>query len=135
MSDQPSEAALALQQIFDLKDEIAAKEKQFKAWKDKRKAQIEAIEQAFHAELEETGVDSMKIKGVGTVYTEPKVMPSVVEGGWDQLHNWIIENDRLDILQKRLNAKAISDEMDAGYDLPPGVKVHIEEQLRARRGS
>ena len=58
----------------------------------------------------------------GSVIQSITIQPRV--GDWAMLHKWIVENNRPDMLQKRVTATAINQfaEENSG-DLPPGVST------------
>jgi hypothetical protein len=72
------------------------------------------MEKWFVDNLEKS--DATGIQGtVGAVRITSKTVPvveSAKTGGWAKLYKWIAKNNRFDMLQKRLNTKAIQEMWD-----------------------
>lgn len=52
-----------------------------------------------------------------------KVKPSVKD--WEKLYDFIVENDRFDLLQKRVAEKAVKDLWDDGADVPGVERFNV----------
>lgn len=51
-----------------------------------------------------------------------KLRAKVAEGGWPQVHGYIQQTGRFDLLQKRLLESAVMDMVEAG-ETPPGIET------------
>lgn len=70
----------------------------------------------------------------GTVYRTERVKPSAAD--WGAIWAWAKEHDGMDIFERRLKAKFITDYMEEnGGALPPGINVHREFEVAVRRPS
>lgn len=68
---------------------------------------------------EDTGASGLRYRA--QVKTEAK--PQIAD--WQALTGYIMENDRFDLLQKRLGEKAVADLWEAGTAIPGVAKVNV----------
>lgn len=68
---------------------------------------------------EDTGASGLRYRA--QVKTEAK--PQIAD--WQALTSYIMENDRFDLLQKRLGEKAVADLWEAGTAIPGVAKVNV----------
>lgn len=67
----------------------------------------------------------------GTVYRREVMKPSAAD--WGAIWAWAKANDAMEIFEKRLKAKFISDfQEENGGNLPPGINVHREFEVSVR---
>lgn len=72
---------------------------------------------------DDTGAAGLRYRAQVKTETKPQVNDEA--GGWKALWKYIADNDRFDLLQKRLGEKAIADMWDAGEAVPGVAKVHV----------
>lgn len=95
-----------------------AMDKDVKAVKARENELKEYIIQNLEKDPNSKGAIGMKYKAV--INTDRK--PKLKEEGWTELHAYIQQTGRFDLLQKRMNDKAIMDMYENG-ELPPGVET------------
>lgn len=91
---------------------------------------VERIEKAYRQHLvdslskkDETGVFGRNYKAVIKTKRAFQVDTQNEAGGWSLVWGYIRQTGRWDLLQKRLNDKALKDMYEAGEALPPGVNT------------
>lgn len=83
--------------------------------------------------LNRNGAQSIKTSA-GTVYRSERAKVSGAD--WGAIWAWAVENDAMDIFERRLKAKFITDYMEEnGGVAPPGINVHREFEVSVRRPS
>lgn len=96
---------------------------------------IESLEMDKHdiwmlETLNNVNATSMKTEH-GTAYTQTKNRYSGAD--WPIFWNFIKENDRFDMLEKRVGQKAVDDYREETGDIPPGLNVFTEQTVTVRR--
>lgn len=88
------------------------------------------IENLLLKSLIDNKVDSMGATP-GTFYKEEIIKPSCND--WEAYRRWMIENDALDGVEKRVTKSFIASYMeDNDNELPPGISVIREQVVRVR---
>lgn len=83
--------------------------------------------------LNKSGSESIRTQSA-TFYRQEKIKPAGSD--WDALYKWIAENDGFEFLERRIKATAVKEYMDEhDGQLPPGVSVFREYEVRVRRAS
>lgn len=83
--------------------------------------------------LNKTGAESMRTQ-TATFFRQEKVKPSGSD--WNAFYDWIAENDAFEALERRIKATFVKEYMaENDGELPPGVSVHREYEVRVRRAS
>lgn len=117
---------------------------EFVALRDKR-AELKAAYEAEDALLKEQmnkrdswllhKCNTEKLESIrtahGTAYTQTKTRFNVAD--WINYWDWLIENRRLDLLEKRPSQGALAKMVEAGEDLPPGLNQFVEKTITVRR--
>ena len=113
--------------LRDLRGEIkkAYEEQDFKITE-----KMDKIEAMLMGKLVEFQLDSMKTP-YGTVYTQ--VISKYTCADWTGYWQWMLDNERLDGVEKRVSQKTIREIEQAGEELPPGIETHREKQIVVRR--
>lgn len=70
---------------------------------------------------DDTGASGLKYRAQIKKKTKPKA------NDWSKIHEYIVENDRFDLLQKRLADKAVMDCLEEGIKIPGVEKIHIPD--------
>lgn len=82
--------------------------------------------------LSTAGAESIRTKG-GTVYTTTRYSASLADP--QSFMNYVIENSKWDLLDKRANSTACRDFTEANGSLPPGVNLNAIRTVGVRRAS
>lgn len=110
---------------FDLTKQIRDLEADLKTLKGER----DGIDEQIIETLSEQGVDSTRIKGLGSVSISQNEVPTVKN--WDEFYNYIKEQDALYLLQRRVSSKPIA-ELFADGEKVPGIEFFTQIKLNAR---
>lgn len=70
----------------------------------------------------ESGVMGITYQATIKVNDKPRIDPEK----WGAFHEWIAENDRFDLLQKRMSDKAVMELINEGYELPGIEKMKVK---------
>lgn len=94
---------------------------------------LEKIENFLLAKMQEQGLTSFPVKGVGTAYQSERT--SVTMASWDDFKPFIQEQeDPFRFLDRKVNKTAVEEYMAEHQDVPPGVNVRREVVVNVRRG-
>lgn len=94
------------------------------------KAELDKREVWLLAQLDSIGAKSMRGEA-GTAYISQKVKASCSD--WPTYWNYIRETGRFDLLEKRVSQKPISDMLEEGVTLPPGINTFVERTVTVRK--
>ncbi len=112
------DARTALKNKFDEED---------RALKDK----LETLENFMLAEMNRTGIESVKTLA-GTAYRTETMVPTGSD--WGAFYAWVKEHNAFDFIFRRIKADAVKDYMDQHDGLvPPGVSVYSKYGVTIRR--
>lgn len=117
-----------LRAVKDRKDELNA------ALKEENQKESE-FEGEILAALEASGVDKASLKGAGTAARVVKWRAAYEPEQWDALVKWCAENNRTDLVQRRLADSRLLEMMDQGKELPAGVTMKPYPEVSFRRDS
>jgi hypothetical protein len=100
--------------------------------KDKAiKAQMEVLETHLLETCKKAGADSIRtqfgtvIRGVKTQYWT---------SDWENMHKFVLENQAVDLLERRVSQTAMKEFLQANPDkFPPGLNVNSEYTVTVRR--
>lgn len=100
--------------------------------KDKEiKDQMELIEHTLLDVCKRAGADSIKT-GAGTIIRG--VNTSYWTSDWESMHNFIKENQALDLLERRIAQRAMGEFLKANPDkMPKGMNVETKYSVTVRR--
>lgn len=114
--------------------QLRDKKAEIKAEFDKRVSGIDEamdkIEQFLLGHFNETGQDSAKT-AFGTAYKQKRTSATVAD--WPLTLGYIRENERWDLLEKRVNKKVIEDGVEETGEIPPGVNLRTEFVINVRK--
>lgn len=114
-----------------IRDKRTDLKKAYEAEDQKLKDQLETIDGFFMETLTALGVESARTKH-GTVYKSIDVKPSC--GDWSAFGDWIIENNAIEALERRVKKSFVTDYMAENNDeLPPGISVIKEYIIKVLR--
>lgn len=74
----------------------------------------------------------MAAKGVGTAFLQN--VTSVTTEDWDATLAWIKAQESWEFLEHRVSKTVVQDYMESTGEVPPGVRVSTEVEVRVRRG-
>lgn len=83
-------------------------------------------------QLDAAGVDSLSAKGIGTVFKQTTT--SITAEEWDATLQWIKDNNAWEMLEHRVSKSAAMDYIETHKEVPPGLKVSTEVEVRIRKG-
>ena len=113
-----------------LRDAKAAKKKEYDTELAKYDTAMEKIEAILLKHFEETGADSVKTEQ-GTAYRSSRTSATVAD--WDSFLGHVRHHDAWEMLEHRVNKKAVEEYKAANEDLPPGVNWKEEVVVNIRR--
>ena len=130
MDDKPSVEQL-VSVFIKIRD---ARDAARREWEDKEadfNEQLDMIDQQLLAICKETGADSIKT-GAGTIIRGVKT--SYWTSDWESMHNFIKENQALDLLERRIAQRAMGEFLKANPDkMPKGMNVETKYSVTVRR--
>lgn len=92
---------------------------------------IEKLEAFMLNILNASKVDSMAFKGVGTMFKQ--LVTSVTVEEWDATLAWIREKNAWEFLERRVSKTVVQEYSESTGDIPPGIKVSQETEVRVRK--
>ena len=131
MSDEQVKLDKVAATYVKIRDKRSDLKKAYEAEDQKLKDQMETINGFFMETLTALGVESARTKH-GTVYKSIDVKPSCDD--WSVFGDWIIENNAIEALERRVKKSFITDYMAENKDgLPPGISVMKEFIIKVLR--
>jgi DNA repair ATPase RecN len=122
------------EQALEAWDTVRRKEEELNANYKEKKAQIDAakrrIKETLLAKLNELGVEGVRTTK-GTISRVKKVRPVVTD--WSAFWEYVIKTRNPGLLQKRVAARAVMEEMEETETLLPGIRVDSEYDIQIRR--
>lgn len=112
-----------------LRDKIDEAKRKFEESIKPKKELLEKIETILSGELEKKGLKSLAVSS-GTVYKEKWRKVEVKD--WDSFIEYVSNNSRYDLLEKRVVKLVALDTIDQQGDLP-GVEVQSGYNVKIRR--
>lgn len=124
------DAQQLIEKFVQVRDKRAEIKQEYEAKDEKYRAAQEMIKRELLKHME--SVNSTQLKGdAGTAYRN--LVRRFGAADWNQVWGFIKENDRFDMLEKRLGQKAMADYLDETGEMPPGVNLHQEYDVTIRR--
>lgn len=113
--------------LRQLKDNKDRKNEELKAIN----AEIEQCERRIIEQMELDGLDTLSIRGVGTAFVTTKDYPQVTD--MEAFVKWCYENNRTDMIQKRVSSTAYNQYVQTENIMPDGTDVFQKSTLNFRR--
>jgi len=113
--------------LRQLKDNKDRKNEELKAIN----AEIEQCERRIIEQMELDGLDTLSIRGIGTAFITTKDYPQVTD--MEAFVKWCYENNRTDMIQKRVSSTAYNQYVQAENIMPDGTDVFQKSTLNFRR--
>lgn len=129
-ANEPHTAESMIAEVVGLRDERSALKAQYDRADKVLKDAMELREAALLQTINDVGVNSLR-GDTGTAYVQVKTRSSCSD--WPSLWQYIKDNDRFDLLEKRVAQKAITDMIEEGDELPPGISTFTERVVTIRR--
>lgn len=123
-ADQVTKAYVAL------RDKRAENKRAFEAEDALLKEKMNKLEIWLMNALTTLGADQLKTEN-GTAFITTRDRASAAD--WGAFHAWIAENSRLDMLEKRVSTKPITEYLEEYGELPPGINIERERSIVVRR--
>jgi chromosome condensin MukBEF ATPase and DNA-binding subunit MukB len=115
---------------IQLRDERSELKREYEQKDALLKEQMNRIEQWIKAMQKELGVTQLKSPS-GTAFQTPRNIYTCVD--WGAFHQWLRENNRLDLLEKRVGQRALNEFREENGTIPPGLNVISEIEISIRR--
>lgn len=120
--------------LVELQQQIkAARSEAKRAWEaedNAMKADEERIEMAILKFLMDNNIKSVRTDH-GTAYQQEDIIPNCSD--WNVFYNWVIENNALDALEKRIKKTYVKEMLENTGELPDGVSIIRQNVVRVRR--
>ena len=113
-----------------LRDKRAALRKTYQTEDDALKLQQDKLETYLLGMMQKTGADNLGSPN-GTAYKQVKTKGSASD--WSTAWDWMAENKRLDMLEKRVSVKVVQEYYEETGTLPPGIVIDQELKVIVRR--
>jgi hypothetical protein len=94
------------------------------------KGQMEKLETWLMTQMQNTGATQLG-SAHGTAYQQ-----TVFKGNcsdWPSFWNWLAENGRFDMMEKRVSVKTIQEYYQESGEMPPGINVNPELRVIIRK--
>ena len=114
-------------ELRNLKEQKEKKNEEIKAIN----SSITQVENMLISELQTDGLDTIKVSGIGTVYITTTDYPQVTD--MDSFVKWCAENNRADMIQKRVSSTAFKQYLEEFNEYPDGVDSYVKETVNLRR--
>lgn len=132
MAEETSvETGRVLAGVLKLREKKALLKKEYDAQVAVIDQQVEKLEAWLLKQLQASGSDQLKVRGIATAYTQVKQKFSAAD--WNLVHNYMVEFGRMDLLEKRLSSSALKSIIEETGDLPPGVNMFQELEVVVRK--
>lgn len=123
-------ADLIVQRYVLLRDKKSQLKKAYEASVEDINAALERLEGAIKKQLDEMGAESIRTEH-GTAFKKTSTSATVAD--WDSLLPFIQENQRWDMLEKRVAKTAVDQYVEEFEDLPPGVNYRQVTTIQVNR--
>ncbi len=113
-----------------LRDQRSALKKAYEDEDGVLKVKMERLETWLMETMQQTGTTQLG-SAHGTAYMQTQYKASC--GDWPSFWQWIADNGRFDMLEKRVSSKTVNEFIEETGDAPPGVNVASELKVVVRR--
>jgi hypothetical protein len=119
-----------IQAFVMLRDKRSLLKQEFEAADNALKDKQATVKTWLAKQMETLNSDQLSSRGIGTAYRSIKRRFNAID--WPSVWGFIKDNDRFDMMQKRLGEKAVSDYLDETGELPPGIDMFQEYEINVR---
>ena len=113
-----------------IREARAELKKQFEEQDKELREKITILENEFQKTFADTGTTSLKTTD-GVVFRQTTTKASIADAS--EFLPWCREHDALDMLQKRVTVKAVTDYIEETGETPPGITIYREHEIRVRK--
>lgn len=132
MSEEVIPTEKLVKAYIKMRDARSALTAEYEAKDEEIKKQMQVVEQHLLDVCKKAGADSVKIHGVGTIIRGVKTQYWTSD--WEAMHNFIKENDAVELLERRIAQKAMGEFLQANPDkMPKGMNVESKYTITVRR--
>lgn len=121
---------LIVERYVQMRDRLAEMKAAYDASTAEIKAGMAKLEGAIMDTLNEQGVESVRTNA-GTAFKSVSTSATIAD--WDAYLQFVKDNDRFDMLEKRCSKLAVEQYRSANDDLPPGVNWKQAVTVNVRR--
>lgn len=121
-----------IKKYISVREERKELKRQYEMEDEILKEKLKKMEQWFLANQRAAGVTQFKSDS-GVVFQTTRTLFTCVD--WGTFHNWIIENKRVDLLEKRVLQGGMKEFREETGTIPPGLNVYSEVEINVRKGS
>jgi len=126
------------ERLFDLKDDIDAREERLKELKAERDMIVQTLLPKKMKAGEDNEVNKISIKGRGTIYLQTEIFTYCKSDDRQAMYDWLIEHERSDMVVPYVHPatlKAFAKEsMEEGFETPPMLTISSRREARTRKG-
>lgn len=123
---------LVIAGVIAMRDKIDALKTQHKEQLAPLNQQMEKLEAYLQLQLVTLGTTSFTAKGTGTAYLQNVVGVTVED--WDATLDFIKTHEMWELLERRVSKTVVQEYIESTKEVPPGVSVRQETEVRVRRG-
>lgn len=131
VADKPPLISSLVEGYIKLRDTKAQMKARHEAEMAPINEMMDRIETRLLAQMQEQGVDSYAVRGVGTAYISTTTKANVAD--WDSLLGFVRSNGLWQLLERRVAKSAVDEYVAANQDLPPGVNYSAATSVNVRR--
>ena len=132
MSEDTIPTEKLVKAYIKMRDARSVLSAEYEAKDEEIKKQMQIVEQHLLEVCKKAGADSVKIHGVGTIIRGVKTQYWTSD--WEAMHNFIKENDAVELLERRIAQKAMGEFLQANPDkMPKGMNVDSKYTITVRR--
>lgn len=129
---QAADGNALIQRTIELRDKLDEMKAAYDTAKQPFDDAMQKINEELAARLHDAGAKSLKFAaGTATRFDTQ----TATCHDWAALDKWVIANERLDLLPRKLNTTPIKEMLDNGETPPPGVQIMTQASVRVRRAA
>jgi len=129
-ANAPHTADSVIEEYVAVRDARAEIKKEYDDADARLKLELERRETWLLSAIDSVGVEALRGEH-GTAFIQVKRRSSC--GDWPTFWQYLADNKRFDLLEKRVSQAPIAKMIEEGEDLPPGINIHSERTVTVRR--
>lgn len=123
-------AEQVIEAIVKLRDQRSALKRQYEADDAILKDKVAKLDAWLLKTMQEVGTD--QLKGGGYIAFTSTIDRAKCDD-WGSFWTFLAENGRLDMLEKRVSSKTVSEYLEEFGELPPGISISRERTVNVRK--